>query len=102
MESCFALNTGDNPDIQAFVRWRDPASIAIYAHREPDEHIAGLSHALNADIPSVLTKNLPTCNNDAEVARLQRTQFPDDADDDAPPTDDERAAHAEQQAARAY
>ena len=47
----------------------------------------------------VLTKNLPTCDNDAEVARLQRTQFPDDTDDDATPTDDERAAHAEQQAA---
>ena len=90
----------DDPDIQAFVRWRDHASIAINAHREPDEYIAVLSRDLDVDISSVLTKNLPTCDNDAEVARLQRTQFPDDYDDDAPPTDDERAAHAEQQAAR--
>ena len=75
MESCFALNTGDNPDIQAFVRWRDPASIAIYAHREPDEHIAGLSHAPNADIPSVLTKNLPTCNNRANFVILEVRDF---------------------------
>ena len=89
----------DDPDIQAFVRWRDPASIAIYAHREPDECIATLSQALDVDITSVLTKNLPTCDNDPEVARLQRTQFPDNIDDDATPTDDEHAAHAEQQAA---
>ena len=93
----------DDPNIQAFVRWRDPAtsSIAIYAHREPDEYIAALSRALNSDISSLLANNLPTCDNDAEVSRPQRTQFQDDADDDAPPTDDERAAHAEQQAAHA-
>ena len=91
----------DDPDIQAFVRWRDPASIAIYAHREPDEYIAARSRALDVDITSVLTKNLPTCDNDAEVAALQRTQFPDDPADDATPTDDERAAHAERQVALA-
>ena len=91
----------DDPDIQAFVRWRDPASIAVYAHREPDEYIAALSRALDVDITSVLTKNLPTCDNDAEVAALQRTQFPDDTADDATPTDDERAAHAERQVALA-
>ena len=89
----------DDPDIQSFVRWRDPASIAIYAHREPDEYIAALSRALNVDITSVLTKNLPTCDNDAEVARLQQSQFPDDTADDTTPTDDEHAAHAERQAA---
>ena len=90
----------DDADIQAFVRWRDPSSIAIYAHREPDAYIAAISRALDADISSVLTKNLPTCDNDAEVARLQRTVIVDDPDDDAPPTEDERAAHAEQQTAR--
>ena len=88
----------DDADIQAFVRWRDPASIAIYAHREPDEYIAAISRALGADISSVLTKNLPTCDNDAEVARLQRTVLVDDPGDDAPPTEEERDAHAEQRA----
>ena len=91
----------DDPDIQAFVRWRDPASIAIYAHREPDEYIAALSRALSVDITSVLTKNLPTCDNDAEVAALQNTRFPDESADDTTPTDDERTAHAERQAALA-
>ena len=91
----------DDPDIQAFVRWRDPASIAIYAHREPDEYIAALSRALNVDITSVLTKNLPTCDNDADVAALQHTRFPDESADDTTPTDDERTAHAERQAALA-
>jgi len=46
----------------------------------------------------VLTKNLPTCDNDAEVARLQRTVLVDDPGDDAPPTEEERDAHAEQRA----
>ena len=64
-------------------------------HLTYDEYIAALSRALDVDISSVLTKNLPTCDNDAEVARLQRTQFPDDYDDDAPPTDDEHATHSE-------
>ena len=91
----------DDPDIQAFLRWRDPASIATYAHREPDEYIAALSRALSVDITSVLTKNLPTCDNDAEVAALQRTQFPGDSADDSTPTDDERATHAERQVALA-
>ena len=78
----------DDPDIQAFVRWRDLASIAVYAHREPDEYIAALSRVLGVDITSVPTKNLPTCDNDAEVGHLQRTQFPDDTADDATPTDE--------------
>ena len=64
-----------DPDIQAYLRWRSAASIATYAHAEPDEYLQVISTALGTGITSVLTSSLPTTDRDAEVARRQQTGF---------------------------
>ena len=71
--ACALLERGqDVATIQAMCRWRSPESVKVYARLQSHDYIALLKTAMGANVDASLVRSLPTLDNDARFAKLQR------------------------------